>query len=120
MGSLILPILAATQTGIKASVLNQDAATVETAIVDAADRINRAPMVCDYTQYAQASVQTRGWDSGQASVTMQHYDPATNAWVTGGCRYASTTDDLVQRVRITITTPNGDVTRSIEVVKSNV
>ena len=119
-GLLVIPLMSAVRTGIQASVLNEAAANAETAVVDAADRINRAPQKCDYTIYAQASVQTKGWAPGAASVTHEHYDPTAGTWKSGGCRFAAPTDDLVQRVSITITTPEGDVTRTIQVVKSNV
>lgn len=120
MTLVVVPLMSAVQTGIKASTVNEDAAKAETAIVDAADRINRAPQACDYTQYAQASVQTKGWGASQASVSHQFYDPVQNAWRTGGCRFATPTADLVQKLTITITTPGGSVTRSIQVVKSHV
>lgn len=117
---LIIPLVEGLRTGIRASAINEAAANAETAIVDAADRINRAPQSCDYKIYAQASVQIRGWEAGQASVTHEHYDPIVDAWQPGGCRFASPTEDLVQRLTITITTPNLGVTRSLQVVKSNV
>lgn len=121
MAMIVIPLLSAVQTGIKASSVNQAAATAETAIVDAADRINRAPQACDYSVFAKASVKTKGWDESLATVTQQAYDPSSNQWVAAGCLSASgPTDDLVQRVTITITTPDGKVTRSLQVVKSNV
>lgn len=117
---VVIPMMAAVRTSITASVVNKGAATAETAIVDAADRVNRAPQSCDYTQYAQASVQTKGWTPDRAQVTHQHYDPVSDTWQDGGCRFASPTEDLVQKITITITVPSGDVSRSIQVVKSNV
>lgn len=117
---VVIPLMAAVRTGIKASVINEGAANAETAVVDAADRINRAPQSCDYTQYAQASVQTKGWAPDRASVSHQYYDPVSDSWKDGGCRFASPTEDLVQKITITITVPSGDVTRTIQVVKSSV
>lgn len=124
MAIAVVPILQAVQTGIKASTVNQGAANAETAIVDAADRINRAPQDCDYSPYAQASVQTKGWAPTSAKVVTQYYDRVSNTWTAGtggsGCPDSGLTADLVQKVKITITTPQGDVSRTIEVVKSSV
>jgi len=121
---VVMPLLSAVRTGISASTINEGAANAETAIVDAADRINRATQVCDYTQFVVASVVTKGWSASSASAVTQAYDPATGTWKPAGpgsgCLLAGVNDGLVQLVTITITTPKGDVTRSIQVVKSNV
>lgn len=121
---LVVPLLSAVSTGIAASRINEGAANAETAIVDAADRVNRAPQTCDYTQYVVASVLTKGWAASTASAVTQAYDPVAGNWKPAGpgsgCLLASPTESLVQLVTITITTPKGDVTRNIQVVKSNV
>jgi hypothetical protein len=123
-GIVVLPLLSAVRTGISASRVNEGAANAETAIVDAADRINRAPQTCDYTQYVVASVVTKGWDASAATAVTQAYDPATGTWRPAGpgagCLLAGPTENLVQLVTITITTPKGDVSRTMQVVKSNV
>ncbi|HWL44598.1 MAG TPA: type II secretion system protein [Ilumatobacter sp.] len=135
LGILVVAILNAVITGIKASATSHNAARVETAIVNAADRINRAPKRCNYTMYAQAAVLSEGWDASQASVLMQYWVPgATSAspgrwepaspvpWQAGsGCGVNIRPPDLiVQKVLVTISSPNGAVTRQIEVVKSDV
>ncbi len=123
-GIVIVPLLSAVRTGISASRVNEGAANAETAIVDAADRVNRAPQTCDYTQYVVASVVTKGWDAASGSAVTQAYDPVTATWKPAGpgsgCLLAGPTDSLVQLVTITITTPDGKVSRNIQVVKSNV
>ena len=45
---------------IKSSSRGRSAAQVETALVNAADRVNRAGMGCDYTIYVQAAVMVPG------------------------------------------------------------
>jgi hypothetical protein len=110
--------------------VSRSAAQVETAVVNAADRVNRAPKRCDYTIYAQAAVQTEGWEPDRATVTHEYYVPGSDAtvqgtWQTGaagapGCPGPAPTDLLVQRVTISITSPDGKVRRNIEVVKSDV
>jgi type II secretory pathway pseudopilin PulG len=123
-GIVILPLLSAVRTGIMASRVNEAAANAETAIIDAADRVNRAPQTCDYTQYVVASVVTKGWDAGSGSAVTQAYDSTVGGWKPAGpgsgCVLAGPTESLVQLVTITVTTPDGKVSRSIQVVKSNV
>jgi Tfp pilus assembly protein PilV len=130
MAVIIIPVLEAVRTSIAASATSRSAAQVETALVNAADRVNRAPKRCNYTIYAQAAVQTQGWAANTASVTQQYYVPGADArtagtWMTGdplspGCAGLSPTDLLVQRVTIHLTSPDGTIRRSIQVVKSDV
>lgn len=130
VGTVTLAILDAVTTGIKASSVSRQAAQVETMIVNAADRVNRAEPGCDYTKYAVTAVGFQKWDASTVSVTNEYYVPgATSAdagiWATGtglypGCPSSVRPDLLVQRVTITITSPDGDVRRTIQVVKSDV
>jgi type II secretory pathway pseudopilin PulG len=122
LATVVIAMMTAVQASVRVSALSRSAAQVETAIVNAADRINRAPLSCDYTVYAQAAVQTEGWQAEQASVVHEWYDPTAKAWHpdADGCRFATPTLDLVQKVTVSITSPDGQVTRSIQVVKSNV
>jgi len=130
MGTVVIAVLNAVTMSVKASSVSRSAAQVETAVVNAADRVNRAPKRCDYTIYAQAAVQTEGWAPDAATVTHEYYVPGSDAtvqgtWQTGvagspGCPGPSPSDLLVQRVTISITSPDGKVRRTIEVVKSDV
>ena len=131
VGIVALAFLESVQTSIKASSTSRSAAQVETTIVNAADRVNRAPKDCNYLRFAQAAVLTQGWPASTVSVTHQYYVPgptaaATGSWATGsnagfpGCPGTSPDDLLVQRVSITVTSPDGNVRRTIQVVKSDV
>ncbi len=135
LGVLVLAILNAVITGVKASATSHQAARVETAIVNAADRLNRAPKRCNYTMYAQAAVLSEGWEASQASVRMQYWVPGATSrdngrWepaspapasVGSGCGASTRPPDLiVQKLTVTITSPSGSVTRQIEVIKSDV
>jgi type II secretory pathway pseudopilin PulG len=130
MGTVVVAILNAVSTSVRASSVSRSAAQVETAVVNAADRVNRAPKRCDYSIYAQAAVQTEGWEPDRATVTHEYYVPGSDAtvqgtWQTGvagapGCPGPAPTDLLVQRVTISITSPDGKVRRNIQVVKSDV
>ena len=130
IGTVVVAALNAMFTSISASTTSRNAAQVETAIVNAADRVNRAPKRCDYTIYAQAAVQTEGWPASSASVAHEYYiaaaDPtqqgtwAIDPGLTPACPADEPETLLVQRVTIQITSPDGSVSRSIQVVKSDV
>jgi type II secretory pathway pseudopilin PulG len=129
MAVVVIAVLTAVSTSITASATGRSAAQVETAIVNAADRVNRAPKRCDYKIYVQAAVQTQGWPASTASVTQEYYTPGVNAktagtWQAGplgsACPGAAPADLLVQRVTIHLTSPDGAVRRTIQVVKSDV
>ena len=125
MGTVVVAIIGAVRTLVVASSVGREAAQVETVIVNAADRVNRAPKRCDYTVFVQAAVQSQGWQADSASVSHDRYVPAASPigqgqWVPGACEIDSPTDLLVQRVTITITSPDGKVRRNIQVVKSDV
>jgi prepilin-type N-terminal cleavage/methylation domain-containing protein len=129
IGIVILPLIEATFASVKASSTAREAAEIETVLQNAADRVNRALVGCDYTVYVQAASIANGWSGSQASATYQHYVPGTsllasanptNAWVTGACVGTVPTRDLLQLVTITVTSDSGHLSRSIQVVKSDV
>ena len=60
MAVVLVPIMSAVAASIKSSSRGRSAAQVETALVNAADRVNRAGMGCDYTNYVQAAVMVAG------------------------------------------------------------
>jgi prepilin-type N-terminal cleavage/methylation domain-containing protein len=125
MATVLMSIMDASITGIKASSASTDLAQIETVLQNAADRVNRAPLKCDYTVYIQAAAQAAGWQPAQASATYRWYQPgadatATGSWHDGPCSVPGVAGKDVQLVTITIVSPNGKVTRSMQVVKSNV
>ena len=129
-----VPILSAVWTTVRASSIERNGTIVETVIVNAADRINRAPKVCDYTPYVEAAVVSQGWDKGLATVEQKYFvagaDPAQQgSWqpggpgVPGGACVGSATKPaglLVQLVKVTVRSPDGRSRRTIQVVKSDV
>jgi prepilin-type N-terminal cleavage/methylation domain-containing protein len=130
MAVVLVPILSAVAVTVRSSSQGRSAAQVETALVNAADRINRAPKTCDYTIYAQAAVQSQGWEPDRATVQHSYYKPgpspsfadgASATWVEGqACEFSTATEGLVQRVVISVTSPDGDIRREMQVVKSDV
>lgn len=128
---VMVPLLNTVRATISTSVFAQEAAEVETALVNAADRINRAPGRCDYSVYVRAAVQIQGWDADETVTSVDHKyfqpgastsDPGT--WLVGpsqpGCATDQYSDLLVQLVTVTITSPGGNVSRTMEVVKSEI
>ena len=130
MGTVVVAILNAVSTSIRTSSVSRDAAQVETVVVNAADRINRAPIRCDidgYTEYAVAAVRSQGWWTNEgefaqaADVRHEFYDPTVSPpWREGVCPVDDFGKRLIRRVTITITSPQRSVSRTIQVVKSDV
>jgi prepilin-type N-terminal cleavage/methylation domain-containing protein len=125
IGTVLIAIMNASLAGIKASSAATNVAQIETVLENAADRVNRAPLKCDYGVYVAAAAQAVGWPAGQATATYRWYQPgadatATGSWHSGACSTPGVAGKDVQLVTITIVSPNGKVTRSMEVVKSNV
>ena len=127
LGTVVVGILAAMRTGVLASSTSREVAKVETALLNASDRVSRAPLKCavdGYVPYAEAAIS--GWDGdGEATVSVRHlqYDPAqgvfaASTWVASPC--PSSGSAQVQRITITITGPDRNVSRSMDVIKSKV
>ena len=134
MAIVIVPLMMAASTTIKASASSRNLSKVDTVLNNAADRVNRAPELCDYTIYIQAAALSQGWTTAAVSATYQYYTPGATAaisgtWTSGACAGCPAavacpggthTDGLVQRVTITVNSPNNVVHRTMEVVKSDV
>lgn len=142
MGTVVIGILAAVRATVIASSKSREAAQIETAVVNAADRINRAPVSCDYTIHASKAVEAQGWADASVTVSHEYYHPGApgadgDGFVDGpsgvnpGCPPGSATVpqfvdatrpslQFVQRVTIRITSPSGNINRQIQVVKSDV
>jgi hypothetical protein len=125
---LVIPVLAAVALTIRASTTATSSSQVETALLNAVDRVNRAPNTeCDYGTYAEAAVLTQGWTADEVAVQHAYLDMslATPDWMAGApatpaCPASGPREDLIQQVLITVTSPDGKVSRTIQVVKSNV
>jgi prepilin-type N-terminal cleavage/methylation domain-containing protein len=127
IGMTILPIIDATFTSIRASTTVREITEVDTVLQNAADRVNRAPNICDYSMYVEAAALSRGWSVDQVTATAQHYVPpasglATDAgtWQAGGCPGPIPVARMIQLVTITVTSESGSINRNIQVVKSDV
>ena len=130
LGIVVVPVMRSVIMTITASASAQSASEVETALLNAVDRVNRADFDrCDYKIFAQAAVQTQGWDKDQITATQGYLDHATDLFIEGptgaldpgpACPETGFRTDLIQEISITVTSPDGRVTRTIQVVKSNV
>ena len=123
MAVVLLPILNAVALTIRSSSQGRAAAQVETALVNAADRVHRAPMSCQYEMYAEAAVPQ--FKDFAVSVSYAYYAPnapPAARWVPQACEDGMDLprDGLVQRVVVSVTSPDGDVRREMQVVKSRV
>lgn len=126
---IIIPIIEATFTSVKASSTARIVAEVDTTLQNAADRVTRAPTLCEYDRYVQAALIAKGWEASQVTAIYEHYVPGTSLkavdgtpgqWVAGGCIGSTRTPRLIQKVTITVSSDQGSVQRTIEVVKSDV
>ena len=125
MGIVLVPLMNAAITAVKSSSSSRRIAELQTVLLNAADRVNRAPVKCDYLIYVQAAAQTKGWLPAQATATYEWYQPGASAavagtWQPGACNGPTPTLNLVQRVTIQMTSPEANVSRTIQVVKSDV
>lgn len=129
IGIVVIPILSAVQVSIRSSSQARDAAELETLLVNTIDRINRAnrgDYQCDLSGPPTAAVITAGWPASQLVVTQEHLDTTTGDWVAGACPVSSITGNptfqngLVQRITLTLTHPDQQITRTLQVVKSDV
>ena len=124
---IVLPILNAAFGAVKASATSREVAEIETVLQNAADRVNRADIDCDYSLYVGAAAAANGWPASRATATYQHYVPGATAaastpgtWADGACPGGVRVRGMVQLVTITVVSDTGSIRRSIKVVKSDV
>lgn len=122
MGIVVTGTLAAVGTSVRTSADAFDGAEIETVLLNASDRIARAPQLCDYEVYGDAAALSQGLDVSAVSSTVERLvantgNPASD-WGPQPCP-ADVGPFDVQRIVITATTPGG-ITRSMTVVKSSV
>lgn len=124
MGIIIVPVMYALMTSIKVSAMTMEAAEVQTVLQNAADRVNRAPRSACYQSYAEAAAVSE-WGAaatGAVSVVEHRYVPGFDGdavvWTPASCASPLPSSGTVQSIVITVTSPYMDVSRSVEVIKS--
>ncbi len=123
IGMVVVSMMAAMRSGIRASSLVFEGAKTETVLLNAGDRVARAPQLCSYEAYVDAAAIAEGWPDTATTVTVDRLvantgDPAVD-WVPQTCP-ADVGPFDVQRMTITASDPDGAITRTLTVVKSNV
>jgi type II secretory pathway pseudopilin PulG len=128
MGIVMIGVLAAVRGSIRASAVGREAAEVETVLVNAIDGVTRADrgdFPCDLSGPVEAAVERQGWPASSATVQHQYLDVAGN-WISDpfgsgtACPNGVFQTGLVQKVTISITSPDRRVSRTLEVVKGDV
>ena len=129
MGTLVAGILTLTRTSIIASKTSEDAARVESALITAAERVERADRLlfqCDdeLPQPVRAAAQLKlGVTPEQAPsfawIETEHLN-SSGRWEVGACPSPGWQPNLVQRITITMKSPDTGLTRSLEVIKGDI
>ena len=132
MGTVVLGVLAATRASVRASSISREASKVESALLTAAERIERAPRsdatykcpVSDFSGPVQAAAQLKlGVTLAEAPTyakVVRYEHLFEGAWVDGACPSATESqENLVQRITISMTSPRTGLTRSWEVLKGD-
>lgn len=127
LGTVVIAVLAAAQASVRASRVSREASRVESALLTAAERIERAPRSdaayrCDLSGPVYAAAQLKlGVSQAEAplyaTVTYQHL--TAGGWVDGACPGGSYQANLVQRITITMTSPNNGLERTLDVLKGD-
>ncbi len=126
MGTVVLGVLTATRTLIIASRTSDEVAQVQTALLTAAERIDRAPREqyrCVFDDPIRAAAQLELGVPADVvdnywSVEYEHLGPT--GWADGACPATGYQQHLVQRITITMQIPESSVRRSLTVVRSDV
>jgi len=122
MGTLLAAVMSAVQMSVRSSSVAFAGAQLETVLLNASDRINRAPQLCDYEAYVDAAALAEGWPDTTTSVVVEKLvantgDPSD--WQPQTCP-ADVGPFDVQRLTVTATNPAGTTTRTLTIVKSDV
>ena len=127
MGTVVLGLLAATRTQITASRTSREAAQVESALLAAADRVERAPRSEGYTcdlsgpVYAAAQLELGVSAADAPTYAKLDYEHLTaTGWMPDACPGGAYQPNLVQRIGITMISPDTGLTRKLEVLKGDV
>lgn len=119
-GIVVLALLAAVRTSVTASSIVYEGGRLETALLNVSDQIRRATPACDYSGVTTAP----GWDGTVTIESIENIkdasvrtDDSVTDW--SPCSLPVLVGD-VQRVTIRATTADGDLSRTMVVMKSDV
>lgn len=128
IGIVVVPVLAAVRGAVQISSTSKAAAEIQTVLINAADRVQRADgtVTCDFSTFAENAAVAAGWPADDVDVEQQYLDVATGTWMAGpaygeACPPGGDPQQrTASRITITATSPTGDLQRSIQVVKTDV
>jgi hypothetical protein len=132
-GTLVLAVIAAMRVVIETSSFSDEQAGVEAVLGGAADQLGGVTLIpCpdlsgpnSYEQFAQSGAASVGWPTSTTQIEqIKFWDPDTTAWAdTNGVgsddcdsKVFLSTAKAMQRVRVRVTSPDTTVTRTIDVV----
>lgn len=132
-GTLIIAVIGAMRVVISASAFSDEQAGVEAVLGGAADQLGGVTLIpCpdlsgpnSYEQFAQSGAASVDWPASTASIEeIKFWNPDTVDWEASNGIGSDSCDSKVflstakamQRVRVRVTSPNGSVTRTIDVV----
>lgn len=128
MALAMIPILIAAMSLIRTSSYTRTATKVETVLTNAADKINRTGESCVVDKYrdtVEAALAVPKWDESLVTTQFFYFVPGptvsdAGTWAEGLCPPNALAKDVVQMVKISLTSPDGKVHRSMQVVKSKI
>lgn len=126
LGTVVLGLLAATRAQVVASRTSREAARVESALLTASERVERADRAtygCDLSGpiYAAAQLEfgvTAAQAPTYAKISYEHL--TATGWEPFACPAGGYQPNLVQRIRITMISPDNGLARTLEVLKGDV
>lgn len=124
MGTVVIGILAATRTSIIASRTSEEAAQVQSALLAAAERVERAPrdqFPCESLRIPveNAAKLTFGVDDPTPYVEVVTEHLMAGEWKPNACPSTGFQANLLQRLTITMTHPGSGLERTLEVIKGD-
>ena len=124
IGILIGALMAAVLAGVRSTSIAYNGAQVETVLLNASDRVARAPQLCDYEDYVDAAAIAEQWSPDTISVSVEELVANTgnpSDWQPLAKDCTKNFDPFdVQRLTITASDPSNQITRTLTVVKSDV
>ncbi len=129
LGTIVLALMAAMRTQVVASRTSREAARVESALLAAAERVERSgreEFTCDFGPPIYAAAQVKlGVSAAEApTYALIEYEHLTaTGWQPGACPGPGGDEyqpNLVQRIGITMISPDNGLMRKMEVLKGDV
>ncbi len=128
MALAMIPILIAAMSLIRSSSYSRNATKVETVLANAADKLNRTGESCtvkNYRDAVEAALAVPHWDTSLVTTQFSYFvaGPTVSdagTWAEGLCPPNALAKDVVQMVKISLSSPDGKVHRSMQVVKSKI